>query len=388
MTPINRRTFLGGALAAGGVLALPRLALADPAARARPPRTLVLLHLNGGNDGLNTVVPYTDARYRALRPSLAIARNQVRKIDRPLGLHPALSGFEQLWKKERLAIVNGVGYPKPNLSHFRATEIWFTGEPDKSPTYGWLGRTLDARENDKPLRAVALEKEQPLSFAMAGTGTVTMTDFQRFRVPTGMETAADLYRTYASREDARASVGVAGASAIKVARKIASLKPSDGPFYGALGDKLRKVNALLEARLDLECIQTSFGGFDTHSNQAASHQRLLSQLGNNLRAFQERLEAKGLADRTVLVVISEFGRRAKENLSGGTDHGTAGPVFVIGKGIQPGFHGTHPSLDDLDRDNLKFTTDFRRVYAAVLRHAFDMDPAPILGAHEPLELFI
>ena len=387
MTQLNRRTFLGGALAAGGVLALPRLGIADPTKRGAPRRTLVLLHLNGGNDGLNTVVPYTDRRYRLLRPSLALDRSQVRKIDDKLGLHPGLSGFEQLWRKERLAIVNGVGYPKPNLSHFRATEIWFTAEPDKTPTYGWLGRAMDARASEKPLRAVALEKEQPLSFAMAGPGTVTMTDFGRFRVPSGMEDAAALYRTYAQRTDARAPVGAAGASAIKVARRIASLKPSGGSFYGPLGNKLRRVNALLEADLDLECIQISFGGFDTHSNQAASHQRLMSQLGNNLNAFQNYLESRGLADRTTLVVMSEFGRRAKENLSGGTDHGTAGPVFVIGKGIKPGFHGQQPSLEDLDRDNLKFTTDFRRVYAAVLKHAFELDPRPIVGAHEPLELF-
>lgn len=386
--PMNRRTFLGGALAAGGILALPRLGFADPAKRGSPRRTLVLLHLNGGNDGLNTVVPYTDARYRTLRPGIAHDPSRVLKIDKKLGLHPGLTGFQQLWNKDRLAIVNGAGYPQPNLSHFRATEIWFTAEPEKTPTYGWLGRALDARKSDKPLRAVALEKERPLTFAMAGTGSVTMTNFQRFRVPSGMETAAALYRDYAGREDNRAPVGEAGASAIKVARRIASLKPSDGPFYGALGNKLRQVNALLEADLDLECIQISFGGFDTHSNQTASHQRLMTQLGNNLRAYQERLEQKGVADRTVLVVMSEFGRRANENLSGGTDHGTAGPVFVIGTGIKPGFHGAQPSLDDLERDNLKYTTDFRRIYAAVLQHAFDLDPRPILGAHDPLELFV
>lgn len=384
---LNRRQFLGGAVAVGSVLALPRLALGDDATRGDPRRTLVYLHLNGGNDGLNTVIPWKHPRYRVLRPGLGIDRGQVRKISDDLGLHPALAGMEQLWQRERLAIVNGVGYPRPSYSHFRSTEVWFTAEPDKTPTYGWIGRALDGRPSQAPLRAVGLLKEQPLSLTAASPGVVTMTDFGRFRVPAGMEGAGDLYRRYAELADERGEVGRAGTQALDVAARIARLTPAGGPFQGRLGNDLRKVLALLRADLGLECIQIAMGGYDTHSNQAASHQRLLTELGNNLNVFQSELERQGLGDRVVTLVMSEFGRRAKENLSGGTDHGSACPVFVMGQGVAPGFHGAYPSLDDLDRENFKFTTDFRRIYAAVLGHAFDMDPQPVLGDFQPLELF-
>jgi uncharacterized protein (DUF1501 family) len=384
---LNRRQFLGGAVAVGGVLALPRLALGDDTARSAPRRTLVFLHLNGGNDGLNTVIPYKDPRYRTLRPSLAIDTGRVRKISDDLGLHPGLAGFEALWKRDRLAIVNGVGYPSPSYSHFRSTEVWFTAEPEKTPTYGWIGRAFDARASDAPLRAVALQKEQPLSLANATPGVVTMTEFGSFRVPTGMEGAGALYERYGELAGQRGEVGRAGAQALRVAARIASLKKAAGPFQGRLGQDLSKALALLQADLGLECVQLSMGGYDTHSNQTASHQRLLTELGNNLDGFQDQLEKLGLADRVVTVVMSEFGRRANENISGGTDHGSAGPVFVVGKGIAPGFHGAYPSLDDLDRFNFKFTTDFRRIYASVLSHAFDMDPKPVIGDFAPLELF-
>ena len=182
---MNRRELLSGALALGGVVLLPRWLRADDAAATR--RTLVFLHLNGGNDGLNTVVPYKDPRYRALRPSLAIDTNRVLKISDDLGLHPGLGGFRTLFERERLGIVNGVGYPQPNYSHFRATEIWFTAQPERTPVDGWLGRALDRRESTKPLRAVALGKEHPLSLMCASPGIVTMTDFSRFRLPQGMD---------------------------------------------------------------------------------------------------------------------------------------------------------------------------------------------------------
>ncbi|MDH3591746.1 MAG: hypothetical protein OER88_07705, partial [Planctomycetota bacterium] len=172
---LNRREFLQRGLAFGSVLALPRVGWAEGAKKVPGARTLVLLHLNGGNDGLNTVVPYADPLYRVLRPGLGIDTGQVRKIDAKLGLHPALAGFEQLWRRERLAIVNGVGYPQPNYSHFRATEIYYTAEPDKTPTEGWIGRALGHRESTRPLRAVALAKEKPLAFTGAPHGVVSMT---------------------------------------------------------------------------------------------------------------------------------------------------------------------------------------------------------------------
>ncbi|MDF1700421.1 MAG: DUF1501 domain-containing protein [Planctomycetota bacterium] len=384
---LSRRDLLAGAMALGGVMALPKLAFGDDTKRSATGKTLVLLHLNGGNDGLNTVVPYKNPRYRTLRPSVGLDRGQVRKISENLGFHPGLQGFEALFKRDRLAVVNGVGYPQPNYSHFRSTEIWFTAQPEKTPTYGWLGRAMTAKASDAPLRGVAIQKEAPLSFASETPSTVTMTDFARFRLPSGMESASKLYGQYKELGGARAELGQAGAQAIDVAKRIARLKNAGGPFYGGIGTDLRKVLSLLRADLGLECIQFQMGGYDTHSNQAASHNRLMTQLGNNLNAFQTELEKSGLGDRVVTVVMSEFGRRASENISGGTDHGSAGPVFVMGKGVNAGFHGAYPSLDDLDRDNLKFTTDFRRIYASLIASTFQMDPTPILGDFKPLELF-
>ncbi len=385
---LNRRDFMTAVAAGGSVLALPRLALADDTTPRKPSeRTLVLLHLNGGNDGLNTVIPYKHKRYRALRPGIALDRGRIHKVSDELGFHPGLSGFEALWKRDRLAVVNGVGYPKPNYSHFRSTEIWLTAEPEKSPTYGWLGRTIDQKKSEKPLRAIALQKEHPLSLVSASPGAVTMTDFGRFRVPSGLDAVTKLYKDYGKLGGMRADVGNAGDQAIRVAERIARLRPADGPFYARIGQDLRKVISLLRADLGLECIQFSMGGYDTHANQTASHNRLLTQLGNNLNAYQQQLERLGLADRVTTVVFSEFGRRATENLSGGTDHGSAGPVFVIGTGLNAGFHGAYPSLDDLDRENFKFTTDFRRIYASILSHAFRMDPKSVIGAHKPLNLF-
>jgi len=385
--PLDRRELLGSAIAFGGVLALPRFLRADEPARAAPRRTIVLLHLNGGNDGLNTVVPYADPAYRRLRPGLAVDAGQVRRLSDGLGLHPALAGLEALWKRERLAVVNGVGYPQPNFSHFRATEIWQTAEPERAPNHGWIGRALAASARQAPLRAVALEKEQPLALASPVPGVVTLTRFDRFRVPSGMEDAASLYGASVGEEGMRAEAGRAGAEALAVARRIAGLSPRGRGLNGRLGEDLAKALALLEADLHLDCIHLSQGGYDTHSNQAQSHPRLLTELGRNLDAFQREIEERKIDGRVVVVVYSEFGRRASENLSGGTDHGSAGPVFVIGSGLRAGLHGAVPSLADLDDDNLRFTTDFRRLYASLLTHALETDPAPVLGEFEPLELF-
>lgn len=390
--PLSRRDLLAWSAASGVVLGLPRILEARPedeaSARSAPPKkTLVLIHLNGGNDGVNTVVPYTQKRYRSLRPGIALNNGQLRKLEDGLALHPSLQGLEALYKAGKLAIVNGCGYPNPNYSHFRATEIWHTAQPENTPVDGWMGRALEHHDSDRPLRAVALLKQQPLSLVTSVPGVVTMTDFGRFRVPSGLDHVTKLYDAYQGLDGSRKVVGAAGTSAIDVAGRISRLRPAQAPLYGPLGESLKRALALLQADLGLECIQLAQGGYDTHANQTASHNRLLGQLGNNLQRFQAALEKAGLADRVVTVVYSEFGRRARENLSGGTDHGSAGPVFVMGKGVNAGMHGAYPSLDDLDRDNLKFTTDFRRVYASLIQHAFGIDPKPVLGDYAPLELF-
>ncbi len=195
-----------------------------------------------------------------------------------------------------------------------------------------------------------------------------------------------MYEEFQKMEGVRKELARKTLEALKVAEKIRRLRPTGGGMYGRLGQDLQKVAALLSSDLDLEMIHLRFGGFDTHANQAGAHNGLLAQVGNNLRAFQQHLDRNGLSDRVVTFVFSEFGRRPAENLSGGTDHGSAYPAFVIGKGIKPGLHGAYPSLEDLARGNFKHTTDFRRVYSALLRDFLDIDPKPIVGDHKPLEL--
>ena len=384
---LDRREFMQRGLAFGSVLALPRIAWAQGAKKEPGARTMVMLHLNGGNDGLNTVIPHTDPLYRVLRPGIGIPDGQIRKIDKEFGLHPALAGFEQLWNKERLAIINGLGYPLPNYSHFRATEIYYTAEPSKTPTYGWLGRALDKNPVEKPLRAIALEKEKPLALAAGTPGIVTLTNFAQFKMPAGADATLRMYEQYKDMPGERGAVARRAIEAFKVAARIAKLQPiRGGGLYGGLGNKLGNALALLKTDLDLEVIWLSFGGFDTHANQAPRHNQLLAQVGNNLRAYQDTLDRLGLADRVMTCVFSEFGRRANENLSGGTDHGSAYPGFLLGSKIKPGLHGAYPSLEDLDGNNFKYTTDFRRVYAALLRDFVGVNPTPVIGDFEPLEL--
>ncbi|MHC4955267.1 MAG: DUF1501 domain-containing protein [Planctomycetota bacterium] len=382
----DRREFIQRGLAIGGLLAMPRLSWAETGKKAPGARTLVLLHLNGGNDGLNTVIPYKDLNYRILRPGIGINGDQIRKVHETYGLHPALSGFENLWRRNRLAIVNGIGYPQPNYSHFRATEIFYTAQPEQTPTSGWMGRAIESKPSTKPLRAVALVKEKPLLLQGATSGVVTMTDFSQFKLPDSAREQAEMYREAAKLGGVRGEVSARAIEALKVANRIAALKPVRSGFYGGVGRDLGKALALLRSDLDLEVIHLSMGGYDTHANQGGQHNGLLAQLGNNIRSFQDQIERAGLGDRVVTCVFSEFGRRATENLSGGTDHGSAYPAFVIGKGVKPGMHGKYPSLEDLDRGNFKYTTDFRSLFAGLMTDFLRLDAKPVVGAHAPLEL--
>ncbi len=388
MTPrLDRRELLGLGLSLGGLALFPRFLRAEPAPTGRVRRTVVLIHLVGGNDGLNTLVPYAHKRYRSARPTLALGREAVVPLTDGLGLHPSLRPLAPLFEQRRLAIVAGVGYPQPDYSHFRATEIWQTAQPERAPTFGWVGRALAERPSASPLRAVALGREQPLAFTAPEPTVATLTDFGRFRLPAGLEEVARLYGASSERTGAVGAVAAAGERALALAQKISRLAPADGPFQGPLGEDLKKALSLLEADLDLEALHLSFGGFDTHAAQARVHGELLGALAQNLALWQERLERAKLAERVVTVVYSEFGRRVEENASAGTDHGSAGPVFVLGAGLTGGLLGAQPSLDDLDDGNLRFSTDFRRIYAALLRHAWEQDPTPVLGEVTPLELF-
>ena len=382
---IERRDFVKG------LFALPAFAILGSRATGETPagRALVVLHLAGGNDGLNTVIPASDPAYRRLRPALALSSGELLPIDRGLALHGALTGFKRLYEAGQLAIVQGVGYPSPDFSHFRATEIWEAGDPNGGAS-GWIGRYLDETRERRGLRAVALSKEQPpLALASSSTPPVTIDDPEEFRPPATADRIRQMYAAYAREASSRQVVGEAGLETLVAAEKISTMRGASAVNYpaGELASDLKRTAELLASGIGVEVVHLSFGGFDTHVNQLGKHRQLLAQVGNAFAAFQQDLERRGISKRVAVLVFSEFGRRPAENFGGGTDHGSAGPVFVIADGVKGGLHGDYPSLTNLDNGNLVFTTDFRSVYAGLVRDCLKADPARVVRGATPLALF-
>ncbi|MEQ1893727.1 MAG: DUF1501 domain-containing protein [Planctomycetota bacterium] len=358
--------------------------------RAADGRVLVVLQLDGGNDGLNTVVPYADELYHRFRPKLALAADKVLKLSDTLGLHPGLAGFARLLERDRLAIVQGVGYPEPNRSHDVSQLIWQTArfEREEHKGHGWLGRAFDG--------AGALPRGVP-AFVLAGNEQAPHALFARRAVCATMNTldeyaAADFgpldgpTEGDSNEEFVRRTAREAEST---VARLQALTRRDGGAKYPAseLARRLELVAQLLKAGLETPVYYVLQRGYDTHFLQLDAHAELLTRLGNALEAFQSDLEASGLGERVLVLVTSEFGRRVEENASMGTDHGAAAPVFLLGRGVRPGLHGVHPRLEDLDAGDLKWTVDFRAVYASVLEGWLGIDSEATLGGRfAPLDL--
>jgi len=369
-------------------------------------RILVIVQLGGGNDGLNTVVPYFSDDYRRLRPRIAIGApgsdgpgGAALPLDANagLGLHPSLTGLRDLHDRGLLGVVQGVGYPNPNRSHFASMDIWQTGRTDGQGT-GWLGRYFDARCNGtpEPQAAIALGRNAPISLVGDVQKPIAFEDERLFRwkgedlhpamkapyesvVRAGQLSGVDpdSQAAYLMRTSLDAQVS---SDRIRAAVKRASATPYPG---GALAGQLRLVGAMIRDELPTRVYYVSMGGFDTHGGQLGSHANLMRQVGEAIAAFQKDIESQGMQDHVLTMVFSEFGRRVAENGSAGTDHGTAAPVFLIGGKARPGVIGNHPSLVDLDGGDLKHTLDFRSVYAGILADWFQVDPRPILGAEHP-----
>jgi uncharacterized protein (DUF1501 family) len=383
----SRRDFLCAGMYAVGVsaglpalfrdLSLVQTAKAlDGVPEKHPNRILIVLELSGGNDGLNTVVPYADDAYYKARPTIAIKKGEVLKLDDSLGLHPACPGMQSLFKDGKLAIVPGCGYPNPNLSHFTAMEWWHTAMPHGSNKYGWLGRFADAYQPTPTQNYIVnISSRQSLAVSSAKHSPVVFSDPRKFgRIGTDaqqkvFETFGKVYPTSNSSLDFVNTVS-------KTATGGAALVRSACAEYRTLVDygsdnnltlDLKKVAAMINSGLPTRIYYLSQGGFDTHAAQANTQQLLLIYLSDALRGFMEDLHKIGRADDVAVVVFTEFGRRVNENASRGTDHGTATPMFVVGKHVKGGFYGKQPSLTDLDDGNLKMTTDFRSVYATMLK---------------------
>ena len=373
-------------------------------AQTNPDRVLVLLQLNGGNDGLNTVVPFTNDLYYQARPSLALPRNEVVPITDTLGLHPSLALYESLFGDGTLSILQSVGYPSPDLSHFRGTDIWISGsDADVVDETGWLGRYLESQfptfvEEPTPYPlAVQIGASAPMLFqASANYGlSISNTDLLERIASEGIlfDSSAVPATTYGDemrylRTVANDAYRYAGAV------KTASDTGSNAQEYpnSDLGRNLSTVARLIKGHLGSQIYHVSLGSFDTHANQANPHANLLSTLAEATDAFYRDLRASGHSEDVLIMTFSEFGRRVQQNGSNGTDHGTSAPLFLLGDALTGGLLGNAPDLTSLDATgNLAFDIDFRAVYASVLTGWFGLaadDAAALLGQSFPvLDLF-
>jgi uncharacterized protein (DUF1501 family) len=382
-------------------------ALADGPASPKG-RVLVVVQLDGGNDGLNTVVPCRDDEYRKRRPRLAIPAAEVKSIDDRVGLHPALDGFAKLLEQQRLAIVQGVGYPNPNRSHFDSMAIWHTARTavDKAAP-GWLARAIDRRTGSGPggdAPAMHIHESFPLPGALAGGQQVvpSMARLEQFRrrlgLPQGPESAAQIDALDRLARQDRGEPGsllqfvercslitYASSARLERVQQDASAARVEYPDFYGLARRLRLIAQLVKAGVSTPIYYTHLDGFDTHSGQLQQHAGLLRELGASLKAFLDDLEKSGESERVLVLVFSEFGRRLGENGSGGTDHGTAAPVFLLGQPVQPGLHGPHPDLTHLEDGDPIHGVDFRRVYASLLDRWLSVPHRDVLGASfEPM----
>ncbi|MDA7977288.1 MAG: DUF1501 domain-containing protein [Pirellulales bacterium] len=409
-TPFSRRRFLQTSVGTSSLVALGLdvpgfLARTAQAAslrrngnRSKPDNVLVVIQLSGGNDGLNTVIPYADPLYAKNRILLRIPEQQIIKIDDHIGFHPSLSSFGELLEQDQLAVVQGVGYPNPDRSHFRSMDIWHSAAPkDLSPRTGWLGRALDSKAAKTTRDAAALHlgaNELPLALVARETAVPSIDSLDAFRLRTSggaltTDTLRELSQLPTQRESALAQfIQRSTLSAIDSSQRVQeSLSEKSGPTtypgYG-LARKLQLVAQLIDAGMETGIYYVELAGFDTHSSQVDTHAALLRELGDSTTAFLKDLQARGQQDRVLVMSFSEFGRRVRENSSAGTDHGTAAPMFLAGAPVQSGAIGAHPSLIDLQAGDLKFHTDFRSVYAGVLDGWLGCDSSSILdGKFQP-----
>ncbi|QJR10900.1 hypothetical protein DSM104443_01970 [Usitatibacter rugosus] len=384
---MKRRDFLrlAAALPLSGTVG--SVAFAAPAGGSR--NLLVLVELKGGNDALNTVVPYADGTYRRLRSRIALDRDAVLKLTDTAALHPSLEKLVPLWQAKQLAIVQGVGYPQPNLSHFRSIEIWDTAS--KSEEYldeGWLARAFAKSPSPAAFAADGVVVGAADMGPLTGAGrAIALTNPEQF-----------LRNARLARDEAAESRNPSLAHILRVEREIvqSAEKLNAGRTFqaafptGAFGNAIRTAAQLAANPFGIAVIRVTLGGFDTHANQLGTHANLLRQLGEGLGALREALVEIGRWDTTVVATYSEFGRRPAENQSGGTDHGTSSVHLVMGGKVRGGMYGTPPRLDRLDGNgNLPFAVDFRSYYATFLDRWWGMDPAAVLqGRFDLLNILV
>ncbi len=358
---------------------------------------LVILTLYGGNDGINTVIPYEDAAYHDARPGFSYSADELHVLSDGLALNPALGGLAGLWPGNHLAIVRGVGYPKPDRSHFRSMDIWQTASPDQPVNSGWIGRWLDLTGDD-PIRAVNAGSVLP-PLAVGATGAAAALDLGRsVDLPDSVDTAVIGFgATDSGDSPLQVSVARSYCSLRTVTDTFDPLLDAEsdpdeqGEAGGAsaggrsdLAQQLAVVSRCIKAGVPTTVYTVSQGGFDTHANEKVSQEAQLGVVDRALTGFLTDMAADSRGRSVVLMAYSEFGRRVHANSSNGTDHGTAGPVLLAGASVRGGFFGEQPSLTDLDPNgDLKSAVDFRSIYAELLAGVLRTDPAAVLGADYP-----
>lgn len=388
---LDRRSFLVASAAASSSWVLG----ATGRRRPRADRVLLVVQLTGGNDGLNTVVPFEDDRYHRARPRLRVPKGNALSLDGRLGLHPSLAGLRSAWDAGELAVVTNVGVARPDRSHFRSMAIWHTGRtnPDGA-LYGWLGRASDVlgvKGGVAPAIHVG-RGEPPLALAARSVVNPSIDGLDRMRMRSPVDPREHLRRLREIYLDERAGTAGVVASeaeaALALAARIDASAAQGAPRVAypatAFGRQLRDVETLLRAGAPLRIVHVELDGFDTHAAQPEIHAALLRELADGLTAFRANAGDLGWRDRLLLFVFSEFGRRVRENASGGTDHGAAAPVLLLGTAVKAGVHGGPPDLENLDDGDVPMRVDFRRIYAAILESWLGLEATPILGErHEP-----
>ena len=395
---ISRRNFMKGMAVFSGIGLAPKFltdAYADPAQVIQgfnDDRVLVVVQLGGGNDGLNTVVPFEDDLYHRARPQIGLKADRIIKLNDLVGFNDAMKPVMPFFERGELAVIQGVGYPNPDRSHFRSMEIWHTGsDSDEYLGDGWIGRYFDnnCSGTAQPQVGLALDADRPQAFGSALGYGVATSDPSKFgwTAGDGADTEAAFLTLNAGKPahnptlDFLRHTTTAAIDSSEEVRAAAKKGNIAAPAKGSRNNRLNQLDTiagLIRGGLATRIYYVSTSGFDTHAGQAGKHEQLLGGVAGTLARFQEQLEKDGTADRVTTMVFSEFGRRVNENGSGGTDHGTAAPMFVMGKSVKGGVHGTAPNLGDLDGGDLKYSTDFRQVYTSLLEDWLHADPLKVL----------
>jgi uncharacterized protein (DUF1501 family) len=387
---MDRRNFLKNAALASGSLMIPQFLRASSFRNlqsSRVGKNVVVIQLSGGNDGLNTIVPFGNDLYYKARPRLAVPKDQVIRLDGELGFNPAMQALQPLFENGGMSIINSVGYPNPNRSHFRSMDIWQTASSsDQYLTNGWLGRYLDHQcQGCQPYHA--LELDEQLSLAMKGelrdgfamqnpvrlkrtTDNPYLKKVAEHHEDHGHDQVAYLYKTMIDTQS----------SAEYLAGKAKMHRSSMQYPNHDFGKGLKQIAELMTANTDIRIYYISLGSFDTHAGQKGKQERLLKIYADSVAAFTKDLKQNGLFDDTLIMTFSEFGRRVAQNAGNGTDHGTANNLFLMGGKLkQPGIVNAAPNLFDLNKGDLKYQIDFRRIYSEIIGNWLDGDAQTILG---------